>query len=90
MKVYSCKTRVLREDKRKLIVICDCQNRAPIGPLQIYKKHILEGSDNLGIPDPKDEEDERQRLGELVLPKWRATQLCLWDNEDEKIEQEKK
>ena len=48
-------------------------------PIKIPKRYVLEGSDMLGIPSKKDKKDKHIDKGDLVIPKWLATQRCIWE-----------
>lgn len=79
------KVTVLRETKNSLIFTSEDGPRTSAGPnkLRIAKKHVLFGSCELGIPNPDDKKDKRTQEGWLILPAWRATQLCIWKREED-------
>jgi hypothetical protein len=89
--IFSTKVVVLRETSAMLTVMCEdsvsYSNISPRygliakrEPIKINKRHILEGSDNLGRPENDEKETNGPCVakGTLIIPLWLAIQKGLW------------
>lgn len=95
MNTVTTRAIVINETETSLLVLCEDAPQYThktikegdihkSDPVRINKKHVLEGSDNLGVPPMKkpaegEPKDTRVLKGTLVIPEWVATQKGVWN-----------
>ena len=92
-RIFETDVIILRETEKTLTILSglapsykeikpDKSSTIKMKIVKIQKKHLLEGSDQLGIPvDKKD--TTKKNYGRIIIPAWLAVQRGLWEKNNQ-------